>query len=471
MTNDAPQLLIVEDEDAMREVLAIRLGALGYEVLTAANGQEARAAVERHDPDAVISDVVLPDASGVELLRDLRGDHNSDPSDGGAGGPAGTRPVVLITAYGTIDTAVSAMKDGAVDFFTKPIDYERLAEVLSMAVAERRSARVSRQLTERLDGRPGLGPLVGESKAMRRLFKLIQILGESEASAIITGESGTGKELVAGTIHRLSQRREGPFIAVNSAAIPEGISESELFGHERGAFTGAVATRAGWFEQADGGTLFLDELAEMPIQLQPKLLRVLEEGTVRRLGGRGTVPFDVRLVAATNRDPAKAMERDQLRSDLYYRLSVFTIEMPPLRERGDDVLLLAQHFVDTFNQRHQLTVEGLSENALGSLAEYPWPGNVRELRNTVERAVILARGGLVRRSHLPDTVRRPSGALHPDEFRLPANVNHADAERLLILETLRRANNNKAEAARRLGLDVKTIRNKMKSWPRQPEAL
>ncbi len=467
MTNDRPRLLIIEDEDAMREVLAIRLDALGYDVVTAANGQEARAAITQHDPDAVISDVVLPDTSGVELLRDLRGDSTGDGDEQ----RVGTRPVVLITAYGTIDTAVSAMKDGAIDFFTKPIDYDRLAQVLSTAVAERRNAHSSRQLTERLDGRPGLGPLVGESKAMRRLFKLIQVLGESEASAIITGESGTGKELVAGTIHRLSKRSDGPYVAVNSAAIPEGITESELFGHERGAFSGAVATRAGWFEQADGGTLFLDELAEMPIHLQPKLLRVLEEGMVRRLGGRGAVPFDVRLVAATNRDPARAMERDQLRSDLYYRLSVFTIELPPLRERGDDVLLLARHFVDTFNQRHQLEVEGLSENALGSMRDYPWPGNVRELRNTIERAVILARSGLVRRNHLPDTVRRPSGALHPDEFRLPANVNHADAERLLILETLRRANNNKAEAARRLGLDVKTIRNKMKTWSRQPEAV
>jgi len=461
MASEQPRILIVEDEDAMREVLAIRLDALDYDVLTASTAGEARAAVEAHDPDAVISDVVLPDASGVALLPELGG-------SGLAG--ATNRPVILVTAYGTIETAVAAMKDGAVDFFTKPIDYPRLASVLRHTVEARQQRRAIGANPVRATASPaGLGPLVGDSKPMRQLFELIRVLAARQASAIITGESGTGKELVARTIHALSARKDGPFVAVNSAAIPEGITESELFGHERGAFTGAVATHPGWFEQADGGTLFLDELAEMPIQLQPKLLRVLEEGCVRRLGGRQNVPFDVRLLAATNRDPARALRRGRLRPDLYYRLAVFTVEVAPLRARPGDVKLLTRHFVEVLMKRHDLAVEGLSGRALESLMAYPWPGNVRELRNSLEHAVILAHRGLIRRRHLPAMVRQPSGAIHPDEFRLPADVSHADAERILILETLRRVDNNKSEAARRLGLDVKTIRNKIRSWSRAPE--
>ncbi len=442
-------ILVVDDEDAMREVLTIRLESLGYRVASAATAREARALAETLDPAVVISDVVLPDASGLELLQRLK-----------AGNPA--RPVILITAYGTIEAAVTAMKHGALDFLTKPIDHPRLQATIARALVPSKP-RDGRDGTASPPGRNRLGDLVGGSEPMRALFRLIEVLGESEASALITGESGTGKEVVAQTIHDLSERRNGPFMAVNSAAIPEGIIEGELFGHEKGAFTGAISSRAGWFEQADGGTLFLDELAEMPIALQPKLLRVLESRQVRRLGGRRAIPFDVRLVAATNREPARAIRDGFLREDLYYRLNVFTVELPPLRERGDDVPRLAEHFVSMFNKQHRMQVRGLAPETIHRLCAYRWPGNVRELRNAMERAVILARRGLIKPAHLPDTMLHEAGDQRAG-LHLPPGVSHAEAERILIVETLKRAGNNKAKAARQLGLDVKTIRNKLRTY-------
>jgi transcriptional regulator with PAS, ATPase and Fis domain len=298
---------------------------------------------------------------------------------------------------------------------------------------------------------------------MREVFSLIEMVAARDVSVIITGESGTGKELVAHAIHQMSTRREKPFIAVNAAAIPDTLIESEVFGHERGAFTGAIGTRPGCFEQAHGGTLFLDEIAEMPMVLQPKLLRVLADGKVRRLGGNHEFAFDVRVVVATNRDPLLAIKEGRLREDLYYRLNVFSIPLPALREREDDVPLLAQRFVSEFNRKHQMSIEGISEEAAELLKAYPWPGNVRELRNIIERAVVLTKSDWIDPSVLPPYIRsapRPSQKLTIDV----GATTMADAEKELLIRTLEFAGGNKAEAARQLGVDVKTIYNKLKAY-------
>ena len=450
MATPGMKIMVVDDEAAMREVLEMRLTEWGHKVRTAASGEEAEKLVGRFRPSAVVSDVVLPDQSGLELLGTLK----SGDAD---------RPVILITAHGTVDAAVEAMKKGALDFLTKPLDYPKLRSTLDAAYQEIARRKVVRDLERRLDRNSGLGMLIGTSKPMCEVYKLIELLAASDASAIVTGESGTGKEFTARTIHELSKRRQGPFVALNAAAIPEGLVESELFGHEKGSFTGAVAARAGCFELANGGTLFLDEISEMPMALQPKLLRILEDGRVRKVGGRVETQVDVRVLAATNRDPERAVEDGNLREDLFYRLNVFTIDLPPLRKRAEDVPLLVQHFVRKFNEKHGAEIEAVDPETLELLKSYGWRGNVRELRNVIERAVILANRGWVQTVHLPPFIRDPS---LNDRIGIvvPAGSTVAEAERLLILETLKRVGNNKAEAARRLGLDVKTIRNKLRTY-------
>jgi transcriptional regulator with PAS, ATPase and Fis domain len=298
---------------------------------------------------------------------------------------------------------------------------------------------------------------------MREVYDLIRSVSVTDAAVIITGESGTGKELAARTIHDLSARSKGPFIAINASAIPENLIESEIFGHEKGSFTGATGTRMGCFELASRGTLFLDEIAEMPMPLQPKLLRVIEDRRVRRLGGSQEIFVDVRVIAATNQSPHGAVENGSLREDLFYRLNVFAVALPPLRERKGDVALLTQHFIREFNAKHGTRIEGIREEALELLKAYSWPGNVRELRNVVERAVILAKGDWIERSHLPAYVINPREST-AGRIVLPVGVTFADAEKELILRTLKSVGNNKAEAARQLGLDVKTIRNKLRSY-------
>lgn len=443
-------ILVVDDEAAMREVLRVRLEKWGFEVLTAEDGAEAKRLVDTAQPDMAISDVVLPDISGLDLLETLQsGDAN--------------RPVVLITAYGTVDAAVEAMKRGAIDFLTKPLDYSQLKATLARAENQLKGHDNAEQLQESLTSEKGMGPLVGRSRSMLEVYEALRILGVSDALAIITGDSGTGKELAARTIHDCSNRRAGPFVAVNTAAIAEGVMESELFGHVKGSFTGATVDRPGFFELADGGTLFLDEISEMPAPLQPKLLRVLEDSKVRRVGGQREISVDVRVLAATNRDPEEALEEGRLRRDLYYRLSVFTVRLPSLQERLEDVPLLVQHFIQVFNEKHGTQVEGVNAEAQDSLMGYEWPGNVRELRNVLERAVILARQGWVERSHLPPYLRGVVEA-QATGLRLPEDVTVAEAERLLILHTLDRVGNNKTKAARLLGVDVKTIRNKLRAY-------
>ncbi len=449
---ERPVILVVDDEDALREVLRMRLARWGFQIVQAASGAEARERALAEDPDLVLSDVVLPDVTGLELLEALR---EGDPQ----------RPILMMTAHGTVDTAVEAMKLGARDFLTKPLDYDKLKAVLDATLAERDRRHEVRRLDDRLEDGAGLGRLIGTSRAMKRVYEELRLLAESDASAILSGESGTGKELAAATIHDLSARARGPFVAVNCAAIPETLVESELFGHQAGSFTGAIGTRQGCFEQANGGTLLLDEIAEMPVALQPKLLRVLEERRLRRVGGNREMEVDVRVLAATNRDPARSVADGKLREDLYYRLNVFTVELPPLRRRLEDLPLLTQHFLRSANGRHKTTVDGLSDTALERLRGYRWPGNVRELRNVVERGVILAQSGWLESLHLPPFLTAPAApAVGDDQIVLPTNVTADEAERIVILETLKRVENNKSRAARQLGLDVKTIRNKLKSW-------
>jgi DNA-binding NtrC family response regulator len=450
MTRDRMKVLVIDDEAAMREVLELRLRQWGFEVVVAESAARAVAVAETELPDAVISDLVLPDSSGLDLVRRLQA------------GPV-HRPVIMITAHGAVDTAVEAMKVGAMDFLTKPIDYDKLKATLLATRHELERRDHAQNLEQTLAKGAGLGQLVGDSKPMREVYEMLKVLAQSDASAFITGESGTGKELAARAVHDLSARSSKPFIAVNTAAIPEGITESELFGHERGAFTGAANPRSGYFELADRGTLFLDEISEMPNALQPKLLRVLEDGKVRRVGGKSERSVDVRTLAATNRDPDEALDSGLLRADLYYRLCVFTVKMPPLRARPEDISLLTQHFVAQFNSKHGTSVEGASEDSLERLVAYDWPGNVRELRNVIERGVILARQGWIETVHLPPFI--PGGEIESRSgLVLPEGVTVAEAEKMLILQTLERVGNNKAKAARSLGVDVKTIRNKLRSW-------
>jgi two-component system, NtrC family, response regulator HydG len=445
------KILVVDDDAGIRTSLAVLLQNWGFEILQASDAAGATKMVERHDPDIVITDLVMPEISGLDLLRALK---TGDPH----------RPVLLITAQGSIDTAVEAMKQGARDFLTKPLtDLPKLRSLLDDAERELEMRRRAKRLTARVEEDGAIGDFVGASKVIHEVFQLIESVAQRDIPVMITGESGTGKEVVARTIHRMSRREDRPFLAINAAAIPESLIESELFGHERGAFTGAVATRQGVFEQANGGTLLIDEIAEMPMSLQPKLLRVLADGRVRRLGGTHEFEFDVRVLAATNRDPLKAIEDGKLREDLYYRLNVVPIALPSLRERPEDIPLLVQHFIREFNTKHRLRIEGASDEAMAMLKAYSWPGNVRELRNVIERSVVLAKGEWIEERDLPPYVRDPS--LRPEKLVFSVGeTTVADAERELILKTLERAGNNKAEAARQLGVDVKTIYNKLKSY-------
>ncbi len=429
--------------------MRIRLESWGYRVKQAKDAGQARDLVRSYNPKLVISDVVMPETSGLELLRSLMAD---EP----------VRTIVLMTAHGTVDIAVEAIKQGAHDFLTKPLDYSKLKAILKAAESEIQLQQKSTRLTSRLEKDSGFGLFVGKSEAMKKVYRLIESVIPTDVSVLITGESGTGKELAARTIHEKGPRCDGPFVAINAAAIPSELVESEVFGHEKGAFTGATHLRQGCFELAHQGTLLLDEIGEMAEALQVKLLRVLEDGRIRRLGGKEELTVDVRVLAATNRDPDRAVQEGRMREDLYYRINVFTLHLPPLRERKTDIPLLVQHFVSRFNSKHDAEVQGVREETLEKLTAYPWPGNVRELSNVLERAVVLARSRWVETSHLPAYIQKPEDA--SKKIVLPVGTSARDAEKELILKTLQETGNNKAETSRRLGVDVKTIRNKLKSY-------
>jgi DNA-binding NtrC family response regulator len=465
------KVLIVEDEPHALMGLAELISGWGYQTETARDGIEGWEKSLTWDPAIVVTDLKMPRMDGIGLLTKLAENSSSSVA------------VVLLTAQGSIQTAVDAMKLGAYDFLEKPVDATRLRTILANATRQR-ATEIELEVTRRQLRNTGiLGSMVGSSRAMREIFALIEQIAPSNVSVLITGESGTGKELVARTLHDLSVRKGRPFLAVNCAAIPETLIESEIFGHEKGAFTGAVERRAGCFELATGGTLLLDELGEMPIGTQAKLLRVLEERKLRRLGARTEQDVDVRVLAATNRDPQEAVSQGHLRADLFYRLNVFHIHMPPLREHMEDLQIMAEAMVREMNQKHGRHVSGLSDAILERMLAYGWPGNGRELRNLIERAVILCPDGApLEVSHLPrsfGTAQLPTQARVSDASVVPVRVGTTvdEAERMLILRTLESTGQNKTRAAEILGVSLKTLHNKLKEYshlrgdqPPQPEA-
>ena len=459
---NAVKVLIVEDEPNALMGLAELISGWGYRTETACDGIEGYEKALAWDPAIVVTDLKMPRMDGIGLLTKL--------SEAGSGLTANLA-VVVLTAMGSIELAVDAMKLGAYDFLQKPVDATRLKTILANATRQRETEIELEIARRRLRETGVLGGLVGSSVPMREIFGLIEQIAPSNVSILITGESGTGKELVARTLHNLSPRKSHPFVAVNCAAIPESLIESEIFGHEKGAFTGAVEKRAGCFELASGGTLLLDELAEMPVATQAKLLRVLEERMLRRLGARTEQDVDVRVLAATNRDPEKAVADGQLRADLFYRLNVFHITMPPLRDHIEDLPAMAEAMIGEMNQKHNRHVSGVAPSMLDRLMSYDWPGNARELRNTIERAVVLCQDGApVDVGHLPPGFGKTQTAatLVTDasivQIRVGSTVDAA--EQALILRTLEATGQNKTRAAEILGVSLKTLHNKLKEYGR-----
>lgn len=448
------KVLIVEDEENERTGLAELVSSWGYAAETARDGQEGYEKVSSWSPNVVITDLKMPRLGGLELLEKISGDNQ-------------TMAVIVVTAQGSIDSAVQAMRIGAYDYVTKPIDTSRLRTILQNASALL-GTRVELEATRRkLRDAGSLGSLIGPSKKMQEIFRLIEMVAPSTAAVLITGASGTGKELVARTIHELSPRRSKPFVAINCAAIPETLIESEIFGHEKGAFTGALERRTGCFELAEGGTLLLDEIGEMPIATQAKLLRVLEDRKLRRLGSKTETTVDVRVLAATNKVPEEAVSRGELRNDLYYRLNVFNIHMPTLREHREDVPELVQSLLADMSAKHGRRIAAVSEAVLNAFRNYTWPGNVRELRNTLERAVIVCEGPIIETKHLPPGFGHAPVRLSEDDadsIRVGVGTTVGEAERLLILKTLESTNNNKTRAAEILGISLKTLHNKLKEY-------
>jgi DNA-binding NtrC family response regulator len=441
------RVLIVEDDPATRVGLAELVGAWGFQTEEAANGEEAMEKVTSFRPAIIVSDLVMPRMGGLELLRALK-DQLSDLT------------LILLTAQGTVDSAVEAIKEGAYDYLSKPVDPSRLRILLQKAVERQETLREVKHLRRQLREQGSFGRIIGNSPSIRAVYRVVEQAAPTSASVLIWGESGTGKELAAQTIHELSPRASFPFVAINCAAIPETLLESEIFGHEKGAFTGAHDRRTGVFELAHRGTLFLDEIAEMQPATQVKLLRVLQERSFRRLGGRQEQTVDVRVIAATNQNPTEAVRNGRLREDLYYRLNVFAIEIPPLRDRREDVPLLIQRFLNEFNTTNEKAVRGVDQPAMQILEQYPWPGNIRELRNVIERATILSDTEFIGVRNLPPLLVTRGEETLPTMTLTPGTTVD-EAERRLILLTLDHMHNNKTRAAEVLGISLKTLHNKL----------
>ena len=443
----AERVLIVEDDPATRTGLAELVQAWGFHTEEASDGEEAMRKVTTFRPAIIVSDLVMPRMGGLELLRALQ-DQLTDLT------------FILLTAQGTVESAVGAIKDGAYDYLSKPVDPQRLQILLQKAVERQETLREVRHLRRQLREQGSFGRIIGNSAGIRTVYRVIEQSAPTSASVLISGESGTGKELIAQTIHELSPRATFPFVAINCAAIPETLLESEIFGHEKGAFTGASDRRTGVFELAHRGTLFLDEIAEMMPATQVKLLRVLQERIFRRLGGRQEISVDVRVIAATNVIPHDAVAHGKLREDLYYRLNVFALELPPLRERREDIPLLVQTFLTEFNKTNGKAIRAVDQDAMYILERYPWPGNIRELRNVIERATILADSEFIEPKHLPPTLISRGEESLPTMTISPGTTVD-EAERRLIVLTLEHTRNNKTRAAEILGISLKTLHNKL----------
>lgn len=471
-------VLVVDDENNLRKVLAATLRREGYEVVQAEDGEEAIHRFDQGGIDVVVTDMVMPKRDGFEVLRHVL---ESAPEV----------PVILITAHGTVDSAVAAIKAGAFDYITKPFDQAELRQVVEKAAKTRAFSKGTALSKE---GRQAIR-LTGKSQAIQEIYRIIEKVADTPSTVLITGESGTGKELVAQALHQLSSRKDAPLIKINCAAIPKGLMESELFGYEKGAFTGAVTSKPGRFELADGGTLLLDEIGEIPIEMQVKLLRALQESEFERVGGVKTLRVDVRLIAATNRDLLKEIHEGRFREDLFYRLNVVPIRLPALRERQEDIPLLVDSFRKRYNRKLGKQVEGVAEDALALLQRYPWPGNVRELENTMERMLLFADGPTLGVADLPENVQQAAGpkeiplaaaaggeaghsgalpiALPPNgESSMKEIVRGATAaiERDLIARALEETGGNVTQSAKRLKISRKSLQNKMKEFGlRDPE--
>ncbi|HTU46721.1 MAG TPA: sigma-54 dependent transcriptional regulator [Bryobacteraceae bacterium] len=457
-TRQGTNVLVVDDEESQREPLAKMISTWGFNVETASDGQEALDRLGGFSANVIVTDLMMPRMDGFELMKRLGADGSMPPA-------------IVLTAFGNIETAIQTIHDlGAFWFLEKPIQPAALRVLLERAASQSQLAEETERLQRQLSYQGVLVDMVGTSPQMQQVFSVIRQVAPSKAAVLVAGESGTGKELVARAIHQLSNRRGGPFVAINCAAMPETLMESELFGHEKGAFTGALERRAGCFELAQHGTLLLDELAEMPSGTQAKLLRVLEDSRVRRLGGKGEISVDVRVVAATNRNVDEALKKGDLREDLYYRLNVFQISLPPLRQRLTDLPVLCETLITHLNRKHACNITYVTPDVMEAFKKYTWPGNVRELRNVLERAVILAGEGAIQMAHLPYDFgvsvgsRPPAQVFEPDSVRLPVGTTVGEAEKALIQLTLQHTKNNKTRAAEILGISLKTLFNKLKEY-------
>ncbi|HEX6065491.1 MAG TPA: sigma-54 dependent transcriptional regulator [Longimicrobiales bacterium] len=448
-----PKLLIADDERHIAEGLQMLLGEEGYKVETASDGNEAWQKVSTGGFGLVLADLKMPGMDGLELFARMR-DEQIDSE------------VIIITGKGTVTSAVEAMRNGAYDYLTKPLDLERLKVLIPRALEKYQVKTANRDLQQRLESLTRFGEMLGQSDEMRRIYNMIEAVAPSNASVLIVGESGTGKELVARAMHQKSNRKRGPFIALNCGAFPREILENELFGHEKGAFTGAITEKPGAFELADGGTLFLDEVAEMEPDIQVKFLRALEQRAFRRLGGKKELEVDIRIVAATNKNIEDALRDGKLRDDLYHRLAVIPIHLPPLRERGGDVRLLAEEFLQRFSKEQGKDVKGFSEGAREYLELYRWPGNVRELKNAIERAVILARGEEIQVTDLQPRHL----AMTEQEVHIQVGTSLEETERVLTLKTFAFTAGDYEKTAKILGVKEKDLRQKLSTFLQEPVA-
>ena len=448
-----PNILIVDDEEDSRTALRTILGTWGYATDAATEGREALQKAAALRPSLVVTDLMMPDMDGLGLLAALQQEMPRVP-------------VIILTGRATVDTAVGAMRQGAYDYLTKPVDLDRLRLLIEKGLERGRTLDEITILRRRVKDVWGLGRLIGRSAPMQEVHRLIEQAAATPAPVLIHGETGTGKELVARTLHELSARSTGPFVTVNCAAMLETLLESEIFGHERGAFTDAFDRREGCFELAHGGTLLLDEVAEMQPGTQAKFLRVLEEGAFRRLGGKTEITVDVRVVAATNKDPVAAMKDGAFREDLFYRLNVFTLAVPPLRQRVEDIPLLVTAFIEEFNGTYDKRITGVDDATLKILMSHAWPGNVRELRNVVERAFVSCHGAPITLTILPGTpiAAVTARGVDPDAFTVPVGLPLREVEKQFVLRTLAAEHNNKSRAADRLEISAKTLHNMLRRW-------
>jgi len=438
------KILVVDDEAIVRESLGDWLKDVGYQVLTAENGPKALEVIEKEKPGIMIADLVMPGMDGIELMKRAKAQQPKIE-------------VIIITAYASIPTAITAMKEGAYDYIEKPFCPERAELLVEKLVEHQELVEENLSLRQKLEDRYRFENIIAKSSKMQRLIELIKVVGKSNATVLITGESGTGKELVARAIHSQSHRRNKPFVAVSCAALPESLLESELFGHEKGSFTGAYAQKKGKFEFANGGTIFLDEVGEMSANIQVHLLRVLEEKEFTRVGGNEPIRVDLRVISATNKDLRKAIEKQEFREDLYYRLNVVNIELPPLRERKEDIPLLAEHFLNKFAMENKKEISGFSPEAMELVLGYDWPGNVRELENAIERAVILAKSSIITIADLPQENLSLAYSTTPRKNLKAVEKGH-------IWNILRETGENYSEAARILGISRMTLYNKAKEY-------